>query len=51
MRATVAELGFTYRTVLDGSIVGRGDLNGCQALADELNTSDEKCDALKRILA
>lgn len=51
MRAIVTENAFTYRTVLDGVIVGRGGQKGCQALADELNASDKKCDALLRAFA
>lgn len=51
MRATVTENAFAYRTVLDGVVVRLGGLNICQTLADELNASDEKCDALLRAFA
>ena len=46
MRAIVRPHGFIFRTVLDRVVVGCGSREGCQALADELNVSDEKCNAL-----
>lgn len=54
-RATIGTEGFMITVMVDGVIVGqdvgaRGRA-GCVALMDELNESDEKCDALLRMFA
>ena len=54
-RATIDDSGRLIYVIVDGCIVGQGTkgkrgMAESQALADELNASDEKCDRLKQIL-
>ena len=55
MRATIDDSGLLIYVLVDGCIVGQGmkgkrGMAESQALADELNASDEKCDLVKTIM-
>lgn len=52
-RATLGTEGFRITVLVDDVIVGHGDSGkrgraSCEALMNELNKSDEKCDSLKQ---